>query len=166
MSVCINCGGEISPAKVRRTRGTAKYCDPACQNDHWKKEYAGQNTLWNLPSGTVGAINELRVAVDLLIRGYSVFRALSPNCPCDLVLLIDHRVFRVEVTTGHRSSNGRPYFPIKDPLRYDILAVVFPDSIVYSTVLPELSHLVTPGAMTEDVPVNVEPNKEQGRNGN
>jgi hypothetical protein len=71
-----------------------------------------------------------------------VFRALSPNCPCDLVLLIDGRVFRVEVTTGHRASNGKMMVPKKDRTRYDILAVLFPDSIVYSTDLPELSNLM------------------------
>jgi hypothetical protein len=94
-------------------------------------------------SGTVGAINELRVSVDLLCKGYAVFRALSPHCPCDLVLLLDHRVFRVEVTTGHRTSNGKLMIPRKDATRYDVLAVVFPDSIVYSTELPELRHLMS-----------------------
>ena len=143
MSACINCGREISPAKVRRTRGTAKYCGPSCQNEHWKKQYAGQNTLWNLPSGTVGAINELRVSVDLLVKGYSVFRALSPNCPCDLVLLFGRRVFRVEVTTGHRTSTGRLTWPIKDGTRFDVLAVVLPESIVYFTDLPELIGLLS-----------------------
>jgi hypothetical protein len=143
MATCISCTGEIPPHKVRRTRGTVKYCDPSCRAAYWKKQYAGQNTIWNLPSGTVGAINELRVSVDLLVKGYAVFRALSPSCPCDLVLLVDHRVFRVEVTTAHRSSNGRPTFPAKNPARYDLLAVVFPDSIVYSTELPELRHLMS-----------------------
>jgi hypothetical protein len=143
MSVCINCNGEIPAFRVKRTKGTAKYCDPSCQTKYWKKRYAGQNTLWNLPSGTVGAINELRVGVDLLAKGYAVFRALSPSCLCDLVLLFDDRAFRVEVTTGHRSSSGKLYFPAKDPARYDVLAVVLPDSIVYSTTLPELNSLIS-----------------------
>jgi hypothetical protein len=142
MSVCINCGSEISPHKVHRTKGTAKYCDPSCHAEYWKKRYAGQNTIWNLPSGTVGAINELRVSVDLLCKGYAVFRALSPNCPCDLVLLFDRRAFRVEVTTGHRTSTGRLTWPVKDGTRFDVLAVVLPESIVYFTDLPELIGLV------------------------
>ncbi len=143
--VCINCGEEIQVHKVKRTRGQAKYCDPSCQKEYWKKKYAGQNTIWGVSSSTVGAINELRVSVDLLRRGYSVFRALSPSCPCDLVLLKDGDVFRVEVTTGHNSSNGRLYYPKKDPQLYDILAIVTSDSIIYFTENVDLKAALIPG---------------------
>ena len=34
---------------------------------------------------TRGAIAELRVATDLLARGYHVFRSVSPASPCDLI---------------------------------------------------------------------------------
>lgn len=108
-------------------------------------------------SGTVGAINELRVSVDLLCKGYAVFRALSPHCPCDLVLLLDHSVFRVEVTTGHRTSNGKLMIPRKDATRYDVLAVVFPDSIVYSTNLPELCNLVASEPPTVEIAIALQP---------
>jgi len=142
--VCINCGEEIQAHKVKKARGQAKYCGPSCQNEYWKKKYAGQNTIWGISSATVGAINELRASVDLLRRGYSVFRALSPSCPCDLVLLKDGDVFRVEVTTGHNSSNGRLYYPKKDPQLYDILAVVTSDSIIYFTEHADLKAALTP----------------------
>jgi hypothetical protein len=143
VNACVNCGGEIPGHRVRRTKGAAKWCDPSCANEYRKKLYAGQNTIWNIASGTVGAINELRVSVDLLVKGYAVFRALSPACPCDLVVLYDGRVFRVEVTTGHRSVGGNIQYPKKDNTRYDVLAVVVQDAIVYSTDVPELRHLTS-----------------------
>jgi len=148
--VCINCGKEIQAHKVKKARGQAKYCGSSCQNEYWKKKYAGQNTIWGISSATVGAINELRASVDLLRRGYSVFRALSPSCPCDLVLLKDGDVFRVEVTTGHNSSNGRLYYPKKDPQLYDILAIVTSDSIIYFTENADLKAALIPGLKNGD----------------
>lgn len=40
-----------------------------------------------LTAGTQGAVSEMMAAVDLLRRGYEVFRALSPNAGCDLIAL-------------------------------------------------------------------------------
>jgi len=148
--VCINCEEEIPARRVKYAKPNAKYCSPSCQNEYWKKKYAGQNTLSGLSSGTVGAINELRASVDLLRRGYSVFRALSPACPCDLVLLRNGDVFRVEVTTGHNSSNGRLYYPKKDPQLYDILAVVTSDSIIYFTEHTDLKVALIPDLKNGD----------------
>lgn len=55
--------------------------------------------------GTVGAINELYVANDLMARGMSVFRSLSPSCKCDLVVMLnDGELKRVEVKTGYKQS--------------------------------------------------------------
>lgn len=70
-----------------------------------------------------------------------MFHALSPSCLCDLVLLCDRRVFRVEVTTGHRSATGSVQYPRKDCTRFDVLAVVLPDSVTYITDIPELKSL-------------------------
>ena len=89
-----------------------------------------------LPAGTVGAIAELRVSVDLLSKGYEVFRALNPSCPCDLAILCDNRLFRVEVRTAHRSGyTGKVYCDPSKKEYYDILAQVLPEQIVY---IPEL----------------------------
>jgi hypothetical protein len=136
VSACINCSGNIPSHIVRRTKGAAKYCDPSCMQEYRRKLYAGQNTIWGVASATVGAVNELRVSVDLVVRGYAVFRALSPACPCDLVVLHDGRVFRVEVTTGHRSVTGNLQYPKKDPMLYDVLAVVCRTPLFTSPKLP------------------------------
>jgi len=55
---------------------------------------------------TVGAISELKVAVDLLSIGYHVFRAESSGCPCDLIALKNGKLFTIEVRTIVRNENG------------------------------------------------------------
>ena len=57
-----------------------------------------------LPPPTLGALSELQVAVDLMAKGYHVFRALSPDCPCDLVAFRPGEPpVRIEVMTVPRS---------------------------------------------------------------
>lgn len=91
-----------------------------------------------IPRGTTGAVSELRVAADLLERGYEVFRAVSPSCSCDLAVLKDGKLVRVEVRTGYESPTGRRHLGISldERHRYDIAAGVFPSEIVYSPSLP------------------------------
>jgi hypothetical protein len=74
-----------------------------------------------LPGNTVGALSELRVAVDLLENGFEVFRALSPACSCDLIACKNGRTIRVEVRTGYRNGDGTFGCPRKH--RADVLAV-------------------------------------------
>lgn len=73
------------------------------------------------------------VCADLLLKGYAVFRAVSPACSCDLIVLKDGKLCRVEVTTGHRRDNGKVNCPLKTPGAYDVLAIVVDDGkeIVY-----------------------------------
>jgi hypothetical protein len=70
------------------------------------KEYRERNPLPGLATGTTGAISELVVATDLLRRGYSVFRSLSPACKCDLAILKGSILCRVEVKTGYLTRAG------------------------------------------------------------
>lgn len=72
-----------------------------------------------LSTGVSGACGELAVSVDLLRRGYEVFRAVSPACSCDLVALKDGKSYRVEVRT---SQAGAPKPTAKDAGRFDIFA--------------------------------------------
>ncbi len=93
-----------------------------------------------LSSATVGAIHELKVAIDLLERGFQVFRALSPSCECDLALISAGKLFRVEVTTGYTTISGRicspgPQKMRKDGHKFDVLAtVVDGEKIVYEGI--------------------------------
>lgn len=77
-------------------------------------------------------MSELRVAVDLMDKQYEVFRSISPACSCDLAILKGNKLIRVEVTTGTKAyTPGNITHPPKDASRYDVLAVVIGDSIVY-----------------------------------
>jgi hypothetical protein len=85
------------------------------------------NKPLGLASATVGALGELLVAADLLIRGYEVFRAISPSCSCDLAILKDGKLLRVEVRTGYRTTVDPDAIAIgkkQGTHRADILAVV------------------------------------------
>lgn len=106
------------------------YCSRRCRYNAAKKDFLP--IYPTLSTGTAGAIGELRVATDLLVKGFEVFRAVSPSCSCDLVTLFQGKPRRVEVRTGHYGKNRIIYCakPI-DTGRYDILAIVLPDNIIY-----------------------------------
>jgi PD-(D/E)XK endonuclease len=59
-----------------------------------------------LSHGTAGALAELVVAIDLLQRGYDVFRSVSPSCSCDLVAQKDGVLTTIEVRTGLKFEKG------------------------------------------------------------
>ena len=109
------------------------YCSLECDRHYQEKVplYPGLS-----PSST-GALGELRVSIDLMRRGYEVFRALSPSSPCDLIAMKDGKVLRIEVRTARRDGKGNPYFPrkIRDQGRQDHFALALQDEIVYT---PEL----------------------------
>lgn len=83
-----------------------------------------------MPTGTVGAISELVVAVDLLRKGYEVFRALSVNASCDLAIIKDGVLLRIEVRTAHTNKNGA--WGSNPKHRADILAQVVGNEIKYT----------------------------------
>lgn len=107
------------------------FCSKKCQRNFHKKGYRARNPKSGLTSATVGAISELRVAIDLMFRGYATFRALSPSCPCDLAVLKDGKLLRIEVTSGYYSDKGKLYCNHHDSKKYDVLAVVTQEEIVY-----------------------------------
>lgn len=138
---CETCGNPIPVERLNRC-DWAKTCSPECSKRRGSVLYRQNNPQRrSLPTGTVGAISELRVAADLLQRGYAVFRALSPSCPCDLAILWDNRLFKMEVKTASRSgfTNKVTYSMSSNRNSYDILAAVLPDEIVYVPALPEYS---------------------------
>jgi hypothetical protein len=87
-----------------------------------------------LPTGTVGTISELRVSILLLSQGYEVFRSLSPSCSCDLAVLRDHKLTRIDVKTGYYTPTGKVAYN-RTNLRADVAAVCLPDKVMF---VPEL----------------------------
>lgn len=93
--------------------------------------YRERNPKLLIPNNTVGAISEYRVTIDLLSKGYEVFRAMSPACSCDLLVSKNHKTLRVEVTTAKYSSSGKVQYTPHDNENYDIIAAVLPEKIYY-----------------------------------
>lgn len=104
MNVCATCGEE-----VRRRRSNARYCSSQCKKDAHREDLiriAGSN----LSNGSTGAIGELQACVDLLLRGFHVFRSVSPACPSDLVALRHGRLYLIEVRAGSVNALTRRWY--------------------------------------------------------
>lgn len=128
---CARCG---HTATLTGKRGQiSRYCSRECRRQH-SKELADSlgRTLPGQPKGNIGAYSELLVALDLMRRGYHVFRAVGPHGPFDLVAWRkDTGLLRVEVKTGVR-FNGQATLPIPpEPVEWDRIAFAFHDGVVY-----------------------------------
>ena len=86
---------------------------------------------------TIGAIGELRACVDLLAKGYEVFRTVSQTSSCDLIVLKNGKILRIEVRTGYRSRNGKlRYTKNLEQRRPDHYAIALPgNEMVYDPKL-------------------------------
>lgn len=125
------CGREFKPR-----RSNHYYCNICSKlrglyKEPEEKEEAVSETV---PVGTAqtGAANELLVSAYFLKNGYYVFRNLSPNSPCDMIITRRGETpVKVEVTTGNLAAANVPgAFPIKDEdYDFDLLCVVYPDGI-------------------------------------
>ena len=83
--------------------------------------------------GNKGAYGELLVCADLLKKGYSVFRAIGPNSPIDIIALKDGKIEMIDVKSGTKNINGTLAFPKKPGGLIDgaIYVVVVGDEIHY-----------------------------------
>jgi hypothetical protein len=136
MSLCKGCGTEISQTRANRK---AMFCSNRCRTAHYKQQIGTLGS--GLPSGTTGAIGELVVAIDLLRRGYEVFRALSPSCSCDLAIIRDRNLVRVEVRTAYLNKlTGSILRNGVDSAKHDLLALVIVNDGSRILYEPELPH--------------------------
>lgn len=131
---CEGCGTPFTTRVIKR-----KFCSSRCKNTKYQGNHPHISKVLGLSASTVGAISELRVATDLLSKGYPIFRALSPACSCDLAALVGERLYRIEVTTGHIYPSGRITHPKHhDSTKHDIIAIVIATTgnIIYEPPLP------------------------------
>ena len=124
---CVHCGARFAPRKRAHI-----YCNPRCRtlSENARRQVTNPNRYAHLPVGTVGALHELVVSADLMRLGFHVFRALSPACPCDLVVITGSgSLVRVEVKTSNRRPDGRnvPNLTAIDQERADVYAFVSQD---------------------------------------
>lgn len=110
-----------------------RFCSHDCS-----RKYHGHAQDWaGLHKSTVGAIHELRVAVDLLTKGYEVFRAVTPTGSCDLLALKDRKTFRVEVRAAYENTETGRIAHSKARFRADHYALALATRIVYKPNLEE-----------------------------
>lgn len=138
LRTCKQCGKPITKGNT-----LSLYCSQACRRTKYRK---GGSFALKLPTSTIGTISELRVTTDLLIKGYYVFRSVSPNGPCDLIAMNDNVVLRIEVSTADPSVKGNLYAADKsNTYIYDIRALVSRDGnqVEYNPALPNISSKLT-----------------------
>lgn len=123
--MCPQCGQSFT---VRHSALTKIYCSADCQ----KLAYFGEPRPPALSTHTLGALNEIIVAKDLFLRGYEVFRPMSPGASCDLIAVNNGKVIRVEVRRAYRRPDGKICALAKaHPERYDVFAKVVGETIYY-----------------------------------
>jgi len=96
---------------------TSKTCSRKCFEERRAKasgRYVMRERFSDVSGGTVGAMSELIVSVDLMKKGYSVFRAISPACFCDIIAVKNGKMLKVEVRTAYKNLvTGNLSFPTK-----------------------------------------------------
>ena len=124
---CRTCGKEFSPKQPAQL-----YCSKLCRPV--RQTYQGNKSN----ACTTGAASELIASVDLLRKGWTVFRSLTPNSFADIIACKGAVILRLEVRTAHSHvSNGNWYFhKLRAPMT-DGFAVVIGHEVRYIPPLPE-----------------------------
>lgn len=117
---CVVCKKNIGGARGQ------KFCGEKCR-DEWGGR---KSALRGLSTGTVGAIQELRVAIHFMKQGFETFRPLSPSCSCDLLLHKKGKIFKIEVRTAYENRDGKIYYP-KDRIKARNLILALPERLEF-----------------------------------
>lgn len=129
--ICKICGCKIPESRQRRH---SKTCSNICSREVANRQYRKLNPQSALTPNASGAVSEYRTIIDLLNRGFEVFHSVNPGATCDLAILKEEKLLRVEVKTLAYSSSGKPYKPF-GLIKADILASVMHDKIIYTPSL-------------------------------
>lgn len=85
----------------------------------------------NVNSGRAGAVAELIVALDLMDRGFEVYRPFHNTARFDAIAVIGDKTLRVEVKSAAVSKSGRIDCEITNHGHFDILALVSNGNVSY-----------------------------------
>lgn len=105
----MKCANRKCNNEVKGNNPNKKYCSKTCCKEAHRKKTAWEGSV--LSSSMKGSISELVVAVDLMKRGWDVYRALSPAAPTDLIAIRDNQTIKIEVRSGSRDKNSSLCFP-------------------------------------------------------
>jgi hypothetical protein len=144
----IKCQGceNILPTGDLRIR---KFCSQKCRRNQEREKYKKSNPPLKDISGNkmdslkVGTLGEISVMLDLIKKGYNVYRNVAYSGYCDLAIMHEKIMLRIEVKTGFYSAYGKLCYPgHKDKSRFDILAVWLKSGeVIYIPELPPISSL-------------------------
>lgn len=128
------CKACASPFLVPIAKGRPPMC---CSQACASTQRRGNRYLQGLSPATIGGMNELRAAADLVGRGYHVFRSVVADGPIDLVAMTpEGMMLRVEVRTGQATLSGYVWKQNHHDVPYDVAAIVLPDRVVYEPDMP------------------------------
>lgn len=123
---CVTCG-----IVFKSGSSVSKYCSQKCRPP--RKAPNLLRAFPSVPRELKGACGELHVSIDLLGKGFEVYRNISSHGSLDLVAYGKNgTLLKVEVTTGY-TLNGKLFYGKheKHKARFDVIAVVTPTTIAY-----------------------------------
>jgi hypothetical protein len=129
---CLHCRSPFRTSNYQQ-----KYCGKECQRAHYYGTpiYDESDVLAaaSISPGTRGAMSELRVCVDLMARGFHVYRAMSPSCPSDLVVWKERgRAIRIEVKTARKNmATGNIAYQSSKRNVFEVICYVAFDELIY-----------------------------------
>jgi hypothetical protein len=134
---CLGCGKFFLPQRRDQVR-CVKGCRRIRVRERWSNRTPEERTEDRARAfgvGRRGAACELRVAVELLERGWEVLQPFSPVCPFDLLAWKDGRGVRIQVRMAVE-NRGQIVFKAATEGTCDVTAAVLPDRIIYLPAEP------------------------------
>ena len=140
----MQCGNEVPIGRMDKGKH-AKFCSRECCALFSKEKYrerTGRSGWADISRGKSGAVSELVVSADLLTRGYEVFRAVAQDGSCDIVVLKDGSILRIEIRSGYKTDDGTVKATANklNPSKYDVLAIVTAGRDI--TYVPDITAIV------------------------
>lgn len=120
--LCSGCGKEYIPRFNIRTKKlieNQKYCSPKCRTTFNRASWSR-----GLSSSVVGAIAELLVCLDLMKKGYEVFRNLSPCGINDIVAYKNKKYCGIDVKSMHTMPSPLKILDYSEKVRADYIAFI------------------------------------------
>jgi hypothetical protein len=126
-----------------------RYCSRTCQvgRKNLERKTINNGRVNGIPTGTVGAISELMACVDLMNKGYEVFRAMSPSSNCDLIGIKNEVIHKYEVRTGNyeKTADGlKLSWSNQRSSGKEMLVITYKDNKVHH--IPTIIHDIVIGA--------------------
>lgn len=120
-----------------------EYCNELFETNQNNSKYCKKHITKNMvlrvhpntPTKHIGSSSELAVCIDLLDKGYEVFRNVSSHGHPDIMAHNNkQKILKIEVTTGYinKLTNQRGYsMTDKKPEHCNVIAVCYIDTITY-----------------------------------